>query len=95
MASTIERDAFYRAICEYLKSANRDVAPELIEGIDPTDNLWDLGFLDSFGMVKLLTFLEEFVGREIVLSPDSIRTFHTIERMYDGHVARDSGKQPA
>lgn len=31
--------------------------------------------------------LEELVGREIELTADSLRTFHTLERIYDTYVA--------
>jgi acyl carrier protein len=86
----MEREQFYSTMREYLRKdreGDKDIDPTAIEALGPDDNLWDLGYLDSFGMVRLLTFLEELLGRELVLSGDSLRTFHTLSRIYDNHVA--------
>lgn len=86
----MEREQFYSTMREYLRKdreGDKDIDPAAIAALGPDDNLWDLGYLDSFGMVRLLTFLEDLLGRELVLSNDSLRTFHTLGRIYDTHVA--------
>jgi acyl carrier protein len=86
----MEREQFYSTMREYLRKdreGDKEVDPKAIEALGPDDNLWDLGYLDSFGMVRLLTFLEDLLGHELVLSSDSLRTFHTLARIYDTHVA--------
>ncbi|MFD3695142.1 hypothetical protein ACFWUZ_03140 [Streptomyces sp. NPDC058646] len=80
----MQREEFYTRFSDTLRTLR---APRELPVPGPADNLWDLGFLDSFAMVEVLIHLEELVGREIELTADSLRTFHTLERIYDTYVA--------
>jgi len=79
----MQRDEFYTRFAAVLRTLR---APRELPVPEPRDNLWDLGYLDSFAMVEVLIQLEELIGREIELTADSLRSFHTLERIYDTYV---------
>ncbi|WP_200305152.1 phosphopantetheine-binding protein [Streptomyces adelaidensis] len=83
----MERQDFYRTFSGILRTIR---APREFPDPAPDDNLWDLGHLDSFAMVELLIHLEELTGQEITLTADSLRNFHTMERIYDSYFAKEA-----
>lgn len=60
---------------------------ELVLRAGPDENIWELGFLNSFGLVRFLVFLEGCTGREIVLQAGSLDNFRTLRRIYRAYVA--------
>ena len=80
----MDRIAFYDQLRAFLVAQNPDVDPGLVTG---DANLWDLGCVDSFGMVELILFLETTLGAPIAIERHSPRTFHTMARIYDAFVA--------
>lgn len=90
----LDREQFYDEVRSYLREQSGARSSTEVSRAGATDNLWDAGYLDSFGMVALLSFLEDLLGREIVLTADSLRTFHTLERIYDNYVAQPPNQAP-
>ena len=58
-----------------------------LSGAGPHDNLFDLGVLDSFTVVRVIVFLEELTGSPIDLGQADIESFSTIDRIYQTFVA--------
>jgi acyl carrier protein len=57
------------------------------DDIEPSTQLWDAGYLDSFGLIETITYLEEVVGRPIEISADDLPSFFTMKDMYLAFVA--------
>ncbi|PWW06130.1 acyl carrier protein [Paenibacillus cellulosilyticus] len=81
--------AFYEKFTAYVKELNtsKDIA-----AIEPQDNLFELGYVDSMNMVNIIMFLEELRGEEIALEKYELRTFYTMESMYQELLAVKLGK---
>jgi acyl carrier protein len=74
------RQAFNHAICEFLRTTN----PELeLDDISETDNLVDLGLVDSLRMVDLIVEVERLLGVEIPVDDLDPRAFHSLRALYD------------
>jgi acyl carrier protein len=58
-----------------------------LEVLTPETHLWAEGYLDSFAMLSVAAFIEDEIGRELALNPDTLSDFFTIERMYQAYVA--------
>jgi acyl carrier protein len=77
----IDVSDFYEEITRYFQQRFPDKElPSL------NTNLWDEGLVDSFAMVELVIFLEDYLGCEIELAASNVRMFHTIQRIYDAFV---------
>ncbi|HEX3946425.1 MAG TPA: hypothetical protein VHW47_01915 [Acidimicrobiales bacterium] len=50
--------------------------------IEPSTQLWDAGYLDSFGLIETIGLLEEIVGHPIEISADDLPSFFTMKDMY-------------
>lgn len=61
---------------------------ERVLWVSPDQNIWELGFLNSFGLVRFVVFLEGLTGREVVLQPGALENFRTLRRIYRAYVAR-------
>jgi acyl carrier protein len=57
--------------------------------IDLDTNLWDKGLVDSFRIMELILFLEDFLGKEISVESNFISNFHTIGSMYNSLVLQE------
>ena len=83
-------DQFTNAVKDYLAGVKPDLDASKLA---PDDNLWELGYLDSFGTADLVVFVEGLVGRELELAGGDVKSVATIRAMYDSHMK--SGEQPA
>jgi acyl carrier protein len=61
--------------------------PDLDGLVEPDTQLWEAGYLDSFGLIETLTFLEELLGRPIEIGADDLPSFFTMRAMYAHLVA--------
>lgn len=76
-----------RDFYERLRAFLADQRPDLDGVIEPTTQLWEAGYLDSFGLVEMLSFLEELLGRRVEIGADDLPSFSTMEAIYRGFVA--------
>lgn len=51
------------------------------------ESLWDAGYLTSFTMVEVIAALESLLGRELVLSADALKSFYSVDRIFDTYLA--------
>lgn len=72
---------FYSKTSEFIMSMenNRD---KNISVINHNDNLWDLGLMNSFSVVELVLFLEDFTQTSIELDANMLGDLHTLKRIY-------------
>ena len=57
----LTEEAFYARFRAFL----HEHRPDLPEEVDPATQLWEAGYLDSFGLIETLTLLEELLGRSV------------------------------
>ncbi|MFB7816515.1 acyl carrier protein [Paenibacillus chitinolyticus] len=73
------KEDVYAKFVEHIKKTNQ---VEDLQ-IDENDNLLEHGYIDSLSMVDMIVFLEEQVGREIVIEDYDIRKFYTLKSIYE------------
>lgn len=81
------RQAFLDAAGAFLvnmhaeQGGGRDLAK-----LGATDDLWDLGVLDSLNIIRFLLFVEDWIGRDINIEDGAIDSFRSLDRVYAAHV---------
>ncbi|PRY30503.1 hypothetical protein [Pseudosporangium ferrugineum] len=80
----IERSQFISAFEEFVAGIGPDRS---ITALQPGDNLFDAGVLDSFTVVRVIVFLEELLGRPVDLDDAGIDSFATMDSIYGTFVA--------
>lgn len=76
-------DEFYDRMRVFL----RERRPDLDGEIDPTTQLWQAGYLDSFGFIEALGVLEDMTGHPLEVGADDLPSFFTMKGMYEAFVA--------
>jgi acyl carrier protein len=79
----VTEDQFYDALRGFL----RERRPDLDGSIDPTTQLWEAGYLDSFGLIETLSVLEDWTGHPIEVGADDLPNFFTMKGIYQAFVA--------
>ena len=79
----MDRRTFNQAFTTFIAQANPD---KQIGQIPESENLWDLGYIDSLRMVDLLMFLENTLGTEIQIENHPPQVFHTFDAIYETFV---------
>lgn len=74
---------FYERLGAFL----RERRPDLPGEIDPSAQLWDAGYLDSFGLIETIAFLEDMTGHPIEVGADDLPRFFTMKGIFEGFVA--------
>ena len=74
----LEKSAFYERLRGFLVEHRPDLDGE----IEPSTQLWVTGYLDSFGLIETISFLEELLGRPIEIGADDLPSFFTMKDMY-------------
>ena len=75
-------EQFRTAFLEFLRERNRDPALE----VDPDDNLFNRGLLDSFALPQLLVHLERRLGGGLGRQRGGVEAFFTINRALEVYV---------
>jgi len=80
------RDEFYQHLKNHLRTL-----PNAVEDFEwsNTDNLFDLGLLESFDLPQLVHFLEELLGRRVELRGRTIDSFQSMAAIYQTFVVSD------
>ncbi len=79
----MSEDEFYERMRAFL----RERRPDLSGDIEPTTQLWQAGYLDSFGLIETLTLLEELTGHPILIGADDLPSFFTMKGIFEAFVA--------
>ena len=79
----LDEPSFYDRLRRFLAAQRPDLDGE----IEPSTQLWEAGYLDSFGLIETITFLEEEVGHPIEIGADDLPSFFTMKDMYLAFVA--------
>lgn len=77
-------EAFYERMRAFLHERR----PDLPADVDPTTQLWEAGYLDSFGLIEALGVLEEITGHPIEVGADDLPSFFTMKGIFEAFVAR-------
>jgi acyl carrier protein len=72
---------------EQMRGFLRERRPDLTGDIEPTTQLWQAGYLDSFGLIEALTFLEELTGHPVQIGADDLPSFFTMKGIFEAFVA--------
>lgn len=79
----MSEEAFYERMRAFL----RERRPDLTGDIEPTTQLWQAGYLDSFGLIETLALLEELTGHPIQIGADDLSSFFTMKGIFEAFVA--------
>jgi hypothetical protein len=79
----LDESSFY----ERLRGFLADQRPDLDGQIEPSTQLWEAGYLDSFGLIETLGLLEEIVGHPVEIGADDLPSFFTMKDMYLAFIA--------
>jgi hypothetical protein len=77
------RESFHSSIVNYL--AKRAALPA-DWSCASTDNLFDLGVLESFDLPNLVLHIERTLGRDADLMSQRVEVFYTLDSMYEAFV---------
>jgi hypothetical protein len=75
------RDAFARALIEFIQGplfTRHGARPMKLDASTP---LFETGIIDSLGIIDLLAFVETATGRTVPMRKIDIRFFGTVDRM--------------
>lgn len=81
----MEREQFYREVVGFLGRLATETGAETppAAGIDPDDNLFDLGLVNSFSMIRMIVFVEELTSVPVDLADHDLETFYSLRGLYD------------
>jgi len=81
--AVMDETGFYELLRRFLVEQRPDLDGE----VEPSTHLWEVGYLDSFGLIETLGFLEELLGHPIVIGADDLPSFFTMKDIYLAFVA--------
>jgi len=80
-------DEFYTNMSRFLAEKWEESTGEaLTRPIAPNDNLFDLGLVDSFTMIRMIVHVEGLTGHPIDLADHDLETFYTLRGLYTATV---------
>jgi hypothetical protein len=79
----MEQQQFVDVLTQYLRTKRAGIDGTLLT---PEANLWELGFVDSVSMVELILFVEGILGDDVMLDVTDVRSFGSVQAIYDNHV---------
>jgi acyl carrier protein len=79
VTAPLDPEEFYAKLQAFLVGQRPDLDGEL----DPDTQLWTTGYLDSFGLIETIGFLEELVGHPIEIGADDLPSFFTMADIYE------------
>ncbi|KYF64592.1 phosphopantetheine-binding protein (plasmid) [Sorangium sp. So ce119] len=80
----MDRQNFYAKLQGFLHDQHRQRHPDKeIKPIADTANLFDSGYVDSFGMVNLILFIEGTLGVEVPIESYQPEIFFSMKTIYE------------
>lgn len=79
----MNRDEFTAQVADYLRKVNAeadDTEFPVEVGLD--DNLFDLGLVTSFSVIRMIVFIEDLAGCTIELGEHELEVFYTLRGLY-------------
>lgn len=76
----MDRGEFTNGVRSFLSELNAGAAT--VDQLAPTDNLFDLGLVTSFTMVRLLVFVQRFTGVKLDIASHDLSEFYTVEGLH-------------
>jgi acyl carrier protein len=83
VTETVTEEAFYERMRAFL----RERRPDLSGDIEPTTQLWEAGYLDSFGLIETISLLEDLKGQPVEVGAEELPSFFTMKGIFEGFVA--------
>ena len=84
VTETVTEEAFYERMRAFLAERR----PDLRGDIEPTTQLWEAGYLDSFGLIETISLLEELKGQPVEVGAEELPSFFTMKGIFEEFVAR-------
>ena len=78
----MDRDTFMTELRGFLAELNPDEA-EHAAALGATDNLFDMGLVSSFTMVRLIVFVQQLTGVQVVVQGRPLESFYTLDGLYE------------
>jgi acyl carrier protein len=79
----VSEEEFYERLRAFLRARR----PDLSGDIEPTAQLWQAGYLDSFGLIETIALLEEMTGHPVEVGADDLPSFFTMKGIFERFVA--------
>jgi acyl carrier protein len=79
----MEQTEFYDRVGEFIGQLSAETTGEaLTTAVKEDDNLFDLGLVNSFTIIRMIVFVEELTGAQIDLADHDLETFYTLRGLY-------------
>ena len=72
---------------ERMRAFLRERRPDLPGDVEPTTQLWQAGYLDSFGLIETLSLLEELIDHPVQIGADDLPSFFTMKGIFEAFLA--------
>lgn len=80
----MDRDTFHGKVRDFLASLQEDDDARVAAArVGADDNLFDLGIVTSFSIIRMIVFVEELTGCSIDISEHDIERFYTLNGVYE------------
>ncbi|MCB7135711.1 acyl carrier protein [Cellulosimicrobium marinum] len=76
------KNEFYEQMRAFLREVQTEGGGAVPERIDEDDNLFDLGLVTSFTMIRMIVFVEQITGTPIDLGEHELEVFYTLRGLY-------------
>ncbi|WP_371477009.1 acyl carrier protein [Kitasatospora sp. NBC_00315] len=74
----MDRDDLFAQLREFLAGLAAESGREFPARLDPDDNLFDLGLVTSFSVIRMILFVEDVTGCAIDLADHEPQSFYTL-----------------
>lgn len=78
----MDRDELFARLREFLASLAAESGREFPDRLDPDDNLFDLGLVTSFSVIRMILFVEDITGCAIDLADHEPQSFYTLSGIH-------------
>ncbi|GIF42908.1 acyl carrier protein [Actinoplanes xinjiangensis] len=84
----MDRKQFYREVTGFLTKVSAENGTPgsgteaLATDIGEDSNLFDLGLINSFTVIRMIVFIEDLTGAQIDLAEHDLETFYTLRGLY-------------
>jgi acyl carrier protein len=79
----VDRDDFFAQLRKFLATLAADSGQPFPETLDPDANLFDLGLVTSFTVIRMILFVEDLTDRAIDMADHEPESFYTLSGIYN------------